>query len=209
MRQEASGRTLEPTYKANRPRAEAALHHQIDLAREALEADGFPVWRVEGFEGDDLIATATGKLMDREIMNSVVIASADKDLLALVSDRVRVLSTRTNDTLGPAEVKEKLGVDPCQVTDYLCLVGDVSDNIRGAKGIGHKTASALLKICGTLDDVYVSIDAGDVTGLKPAQLASLVGIAPSARVSPGAGHDAERRAAGRGDGVQAARPEGR
>ena len=47
-----------PTYKANRPAQEAALHHQIDLAREALEADGFPVWKVDGFEGDDLIATA-------------------------------------------------------------------------------------------------------------------------------------------------------
>ena len=50
---------LDATYKANRPPAEAPLHHQIDLAREALEADGFPVWRVDGFEGDDLIATAT------------------------------------------------------------------------------------------------------------------------------------------------------
>ena len=49
----------DPTYKANRPAQEAPLHHQIDLAREALEADGFPVYRVDGFEGDDLIATAT------------------------------------------------------------------------------------------------------------------------------------------------------
>ena len=52
---------LDATYKANRPKAEAPLHHQIDLAREALEADGFPVWKVDGFEGDDLIATATAK----------------------------------------------------------------------------------------------------------------------------------------------------
>ena len=178
MRQEASGRTLDPTYKANRPRAEAALHHQIDLAREALEADGFPVWKVDGFEGDDLIATAALKISSTESWHKVLIASADKDLLALVSDRVEVHSTRTGNRIGPTEVKEKLGVDPCQVADYLCLVGDVSDNIRGAKGIGHKTASALLKICGNLDDVYVSIDAGDVTGLKPAQLASLAELRP-------------------------------
>ena len=55
---------LDETYKANRPPAEAALHHQIDLAREALEADGFTIWKVDGFEGDDLIATATTKLTE-------------------------------------------------------------------------------------------------------------------------------------------------
>ena len=53
---------LDPTYKANRPAQEAPLHHQIDLAREALEADGFPVWCVDGFEGDDLIATCATRL---------------------------------------------------------------------------------------------------------------------------------------------------
>ena len=56
---------LDPTYKANRPPAEAPLHHQIDLACEALAADGFPVWRVPGFEGDDLIASAVHCLTTR------------------------------------------------------------------------------------------------------------------------------------------------
>ena len=54
---------LDASYKANRPKQEAALHHQIDLAREALEADGYPVWRVDGFEGDDLIATAVQRAL--------------------------------------------------------------------------------------------------------------------------------------------------
>ena len=75
-------------------------------------------------------------------LQHVLIASADKDLLALVSDSVEVHSTRTGNRMGPAEVREKLGVDPCQVVDYLTLVGDASDNIRGAKGIGPKTAAA-------------------------------------------------------------------
>ena len=168
---------IDVTYKANRPPAEAALHHQINLAREALEADGFPVWKVDGFEGDDLIATATAKLMEREISHNVLIASADKDLLALVSDRVEVHSTRTGNRMGPAEVKDKLGVDPCQVVDYLTLVGDASDNIRGAKGIGPKTAAAMLNIFGNLDDCYRAIDAGDA-GLKPSQLVSLEELRP-------------------------------
>ena len=167
---------LDPTYKANRPAAEAALHHQIDLAREALEADGLPVWRVDGFEGDDLIATATA-LITGHHCNNVLIASADKDLLALVCDSVEVHDTRTGYRLGPAEVRKKLGVDPCQVVDYLTLVGDASDNIKGAKGIGPKTAAALLEMFGNLDDVYRALDSGEA-GLKPAQVASLKELRP-------------------------------
>ena len=172
----------DPTYKANRPQQEAALHHQIDLAREALEADGFPVWKVDGFEGDDLIATATKQLTEDGGTGAggfyrVLIASADKDLLALVSDRVEVHSTRTGDRLGPAEVRAKLGVDPCQVVDYLTLVGDASDNIRGAKGIGPKTAAAMLDMFGSLDDLMVALDSGEA-GLKPAQVASLKELRP-------------------------------
>ena len=171
---------LDPTYKANRPAQQAPLYHQIRLAKEALKADGFPVWEVEGFEGDDMIATATKELLYGSTIITrfpVLIASADKDLLALVSDSVSVHSTRNGDRIGPAEVKEKLGVDPGQVVDYLTLVGDVSDNIKGAKGIGAKTAAGLLGIFGTLDDVYGSIDEG-TAALKPSQLASLEELRP-------------------------------
>ena len=171
-----SARQLDPTYKANRPPGDAALHHQIDLAREDLEADGFPVWRVDGFEGDDLIATATYQLMLDG--GRVLIASADKDLLALVNEQVEVHSLRTGKRLGPVEVKEKMGVRPGQVVDYLTLVGDASDNIRGAKGIGPKTAVSLLEFFGPLDDVYRALDDGSAEGLKPAQRASLEELRP-------------------------------
>ena len=163
---------LDDTYKANRPPTEAPLHHQIKLAREALEADGFPVWKVDGFEGDDLIATATALLTDAAA-HDVLIASADKDLLALVGDYVEVLSTRTGEILGPAEVLEKVGVDPGQVVDYLTLVGDSSDNIKGAKGIGPKTAVELLTIFGSLDSIYAALDNSEGVMVKPAQLSSL------------------------------------
>ena len=168
---------LDATYKANRPPAEAPLHHQIDLACEALEADGFPVWKVDGYEGDDIIATATA-LITGHHCNSVLIASADKDLLALVSERVEVHSTRTGNRLGPAEVLEKLGVDPELVVDYLTLVGDAADNIQGAKGIGPKTAAGILDFFGPLDDVYSAIEVGSAGSLKPAQLASLEELRP-------------------------------
>ena len=169
---------LDDTYKANRPAQEAPLHHQIDLAREALEADGFPVWCVDGFEGDDLIATAT-RLLTATGERDVLIASADKDLLALVSERVEVHSTRTGNRLGPDEVKEKLGISPGLVVDYLTLVGDASDNIKGAKGIGPKTAAALLTYYGSLNELYSAINAGSASNaLKPAQRASLDELSP-------------------------------
>ena len=133
---------------------------------------------MDGYEGDDLIATATHKLTGGDIGDStVLIASADKDLLALVSDRVEVLSTRTGNRMGPAEVKEKLGVEPSQVTDYLTLVGDASDNIKGASGIGPKTAVELLTKFRTLDELYRAIDK-DWAVLKPAQLTSLAELRP-------------------------------
>ena len=165
---------LDPTYKANRPEAEAALHHQIDLAIEALAADGFPVYKVDGFEGDDLIATAVGKLTEHDVR----IVTADKDLLALVSERVEVFSTRTGRSLGPAEVREKLGVEPSQVVDYLTLVGDASDNIKGAWGIGPKLAARLLDDYGSLDNLYYALERGNADSLKPAQRKSLEELRP-------------------------------
>ena len=169
---------LDETYKANRPAQEAPLYHQIDLAREALAADGFPVWLVDGFEGDDLIATATKKLTNGAGEQTVLVASADKDLLALVSDLVEVHNIRTGNRIGPDEVREKLGVDPESVTDYLTLVGDASDNIKGAKGIGPKTAVGIIDIYGGVDGVYQAIDQGNATTLKPAQRASLDELRP-------------------------------
>ena len=166
---------LDPTYKAQRTPADAALYHQIDRAVEDLEADGFPIWKVDGFEGDDLIATACHLLHASYRSFHVLIASADKDLLALVSDRVEVHNMRTGKRMGSAEVKEKLGVEPHQVVDYLTLVGDASDNIKGAKGIGPKTAVSLVGVFRTLSmKSTAAIDeGGSADGLKPAQRASL------------------------------------
>ena len=107
-----------------------------------------------------------------------MIASADKDLLALVNDRVEVHSIRTGKRLGPDEVEEKLGVRPGLVVDYLTLVGDASDNIKGAKGIGPKTAAGILDYFGSVDEVYAAIDVGSASNLKPAQLASLEELRP-------------------------------
>jgi 5'-3' exonuclease len=146
---------LDAAYKANRPEKNAPLLHQLTRTEEALRAEGFPVWRAETFEADDVIATATLKAV--EAGRTVLIASSDKDLLQLVSPAVNVLSIRTGELLGEPEVREKFGVTPTQMRDYLTLVGDASDNIAGAPGIGAKKAKDLLTQYGTLDALMSQI----------------------------------------------------
>lgn len=135
-------------YKANRPEADARLQHQIKLAIDQLQADGFPVWRVPGFEADDLVASAVCKSIIAG--HDVLVVSADKDLLQLVEDGVRQMRPEKGDIFDVAAVREKFGVSPNQIVDYLSLVGDQSDNVIGAKGIGPKTATKLLQTFGSI-----------------------------------------------------------
>lgn len=147
---------LTPTYKANRPEHEEPLRHQIKLACEMLAGDGFPIWSVKGFEADDIIASAVKEALVVPDA-TVLIVTADKDLLQLVGPRVRAMSARDGAIADEAEVETKFGVKPAQIRDYLTLVGDASDNIKGAAGIGPKKAAELLKTYGTLDNVYTHL----------------------------------------------------
>jgi len=147
-------RDLDPTYKAQRSsEGRAPLYHQLDLVVEALKAEGVPVWMAEGFEADDVIATAT-RLALEQPDTRVLVASADKDLLALVSDRVHIKSLKDGAELGPDDVIKKFGVGPDQVPDFLCLVGDASDNVKGASKIGPVIAARLLAQHGTLEGLH-------------------------------------------------------
>jgi 5'-3' exonuclease len=163
---------VDPSYKSQRPPAEATLHHQIRLSREQLARDGFPVWSVKGFEADDLIASATVQALAIP-ETTVLIASADKDLLQLVNHRVKAKSMRDGSIVDEEAVKARYGVMPAQMRDYLSLVGDTSDNVIGAKGIGPKKAAELLNLFGSLDDLYAAMD--NATGVFSAAIrASLV-----------------------------------
>jgi 5'-3' exonuclease len=162
---------LTPTYKANRPEREAPLHHQIDLAKEQLSREGFPIWGVRGFEADDLIASATAKALAIDDV-TVLIVSSDKDLLQLVGPRVRAKSAKTGDIIDAAAVQAKFGVRPDQIRDYLTLVGDGADNIKGCRGIGEVKAAALLNQFGSLDEVYRNLTEHG-TLFKPAMATAL------------------------------------
>lgn len=170
---------IDPTYKANRPEREETLAHQIALAEEQLARDGFPLWKVDRYEADDIIATAVRLVRETNMQQDtgaeayrVLIASSDKDLLQLVTPLVSVKSFRDGAVFDAAAVKAKFGVFPDQMLDYLCLVGDASDNVKGAKGIGPTKAAQLLAAQGSLAQFYEALDAGAVV-VTPAIEASL------------------------------------
>lgn len=154
---------IDPSYKAQRPESDAALQHQITLSMETLRGDGFPVWAAKGYEADDLLASfvmwASIQFVIDDEAPKITIASSDKDLCALVNDRVHVKSLTNGNLYDTDGVLAKFGVSPSQMVDYLALVGDASDNIKGAKDIGPKKAAALLGKYGTLEDLYADLDA--------------------------------------------------
>ena len=146
----------DPTYKANRPKEDrAALYHQLGIALDTLKAEGFPLWSVDGYEADDVIASAAAKALETPDV-VVQIVSADKDLLALVSDRVTLKSLKDGSTIDAAAVQAKFGVTPAQIPDLLCLWGDAADNIKGATRIGQVTAAKLLTTYGNLEGIYAA-----------------------------------------------------
>ncbi|MEM0985309.1 MAG: DNA polymerase I [Pseudomonadota bacterium] len=136
-------------YKANRPPPPEDLVPQFQLVREAAKAFATHALEQEGYEADDLIATYA-RQAERE-GGRVTIVSSDKDLMQLVSDRVQMLDTMKNKTMGLEAVQEKFGVGPDRVIDVQALAGDSVDNVPGAPGIGVKTAAQLIETFGDVD----------------------------------------------------------
>jgi DNA polymerase-1 len=157
---------LYPAYKANRPPMPEELRTQADLARRLIPAMGIPMLQQEGLEADDIIASLAALVVSEG--GTAHILTSDKDLLQLVGDGVTVLRPgrpgKPVIEVGPEEVREILGVPPRLVVDLFALTGDSSDNVPGAKGIGPKTALALLGEYGSLDAIYERIS--EVTPLS-------------------------------------------
>lgn len=149
---------LSPLYKAQREKQPEAAYGELDKTKERLAADGLLLWQAEGFEADDVIATACKAA--RDAGHEVRIVSADKDLMQLLGPGVDVLRSHTWEVWDDRKVVEKIGVDAGQLGDYLALTGDASDNIPGAPGIGKVRASELLTKFETLERLYVALDAG-------------------------------------------------
>lgn len=164
-------------YKANRSAPPDDLIPQFDRIEDLILKMGLHSVRVSGVEADDLIATLTHRWIAENPKHEVVIVTGDKDLMQLVTPRVRAWDTMKNIVYGPGEVEEKFGVRPDQLRDYLALVGDSSDNIPGVPSIGPKGATDLLKEFGTLEGVIDGAKAGKVKGKKGEVLAANEAVA--------------------------------
>jgi len=136
-----------PEYKSHRSLPES-LVSQKELVIRYFTCVGVPQYRCAGFEADDILATLSTRLA--QVGYSAVIDTADKDLCSLVSDAVQIWNFRTQSLLGVQEVREKFGVNPDLLPDYLALVGDSSDGIPGVPQVGPKRAAELLERFGNI-----------------------------------------------------------
>ncbi|MEO0157122.1 MAG: DNA polymerase I [candidate division WOR-3 bacterium] len=145
-------------YKAERPRMPDDLSAQLPYIQRLAEALGLAVMVKDGYEADDVLYTLAKRAAEQGW--DVIILTSDKDLLQLVNERISVLDTRPQfeRLYTPEEVKEKFGVPPERVPDYLALVGDSIDGVPGVKGIGEKGAGELLSRYGSLEGIYQHLD---------------------------------------------------
>jgi DNA polymerase I len=147
-------------YKMHRKKMPDGLYSQLPLIKEVMCAFNISCVEKEGLEADDLLASITRNTSGE--YDEIIIVTGDKDMLQMVSDRVKVLSSKKSITetiiYDREDVEGKMGVGPERVRDLLALMGDSSDNIPGVPGIGPKTAVKLIKEFGSLEDIYNNID---------------------------------------------------
>jgi DNA polymerase I len=146
-----------PEYKANRDAMPEDLRPQIPMIRQLVEALSIPIVELAGYEADDVMGTLARESALHGL--PAVIVSPDKDLLQLVDDErhIQVLNTKDGEVWHDREgVKARMGVWPEQVVDFLSLVGDASDNVKGVPGIGEKGAALLLEKFQTLDAIIAA-----------------------------------------------------
>lgn len=157
---DAKGKTFRddiyPEYKANRPPMPDELRGQIEPLHNIIKAMGIPIIVEPGVEADDVIGTLAKRASEKNI--ATLISTGDKDLAQLVDQHITLINTMNNSVLDIEGVKEKFGVGPELIIDFLALKGDSVDNIPGVPGVGDKSALALLQGIGCIDDIYQNLD---------------------------------------------------
>ena len=178
---DAKGKTFRddwyPDYKANRPSMPEDLAQQIEPIHVAVRALGWPLLMIEGVEADDVIGTLSVAAEKRGM--KVIVSTGDKDLAQLVTDRVTLINTMTNETLDRAGVLAKFGVPPERIVDYLSLIGDTVDNVPGVEKCGPKTAVKWLTQYETLDGIVAHAD--EIKGAVGDNLRRALDFLPMAR----------------------------
>ena len=171
-------------YKAQRKGMPEELAVQMPVLKRLLDAMNIRRYELEGWEADDLLGTMAR--VNGEEGGQTVVVTGDKDSLQLITDSttVKLVSTRmgrtTTRNMTPEAFREEYGFDPIHIIDLKALMGDTSDNIPGVKGIGEKTAMALLAQYPSIDDLYANLDTVEV---KPAARKKLVEGEGDARMS--------------------------
>lgn len=178
---DAKGKTfrhdLYKEYKANRPPMPEDLAVQIEPIHQMVKAMGLPLLIVGGVEADDVIGTLASEATDKGI--DVVVSTGDKDMAQLVSDHVTLINTMTDSWMDRDGVKEKFGVSPEQIIDYLALVGDKVDNIPGVNKCGPKTAVKWLQAYDNIDNLLEH--SGEIKGKIGEYLREAVDTLPLSR----------------------------
>lgn len=151
---------LYPAYKATRKETPTDLVLQIEPIYDIIRAMGLPILAIPDVEADDVIGTLAAHATEQQI--DTVVSTSDKDLAQLVNQHITLINTMTNTRLDPPGVKEKFGVPPERIIDYLTLVGDTSDNVPGVPQVGPKTAVKWLAEYGSLD--HLIENANSITG---------------------------------------------
>lgn len=157
---DAKGKTFRdeiyPEYKAQRPSMPDDLRSQVEPIHNIIKAMGLPLVVEEGVEADDVIGTLARQASEQGV--ATIISTGDKDMAQLVDQHVTLINTMTDTVMDIEGVKEKFGIPPELIIDYLALMGDKVDNIPGVPGVGEKTALALLQGIGGLKDLYSNLD---------------------------------------------------
>ena len=157
---DAKGKTfrdeLFEQYKSHRSPMPDELRSQIQPLHAIIKALGIPLISVEGVEADDVIGTLAVQAAKEG--KHVLISTGDKDMAQLVNDHIMLINTMNNTLLDREGVIKKYGIPPELVIDWLALQGDSSDNIPGVKGVGEKTALALLQGIGSIKTIYENLD---------------------------------------------------
>lgn len=150
-------------YKATRPETPTDLISQFAKVKETVAAFGIPAFEKEGFEADDMIGTIVRAVAKKKDLETIIV-SGDMDVMQLIGPQVKVYAMRkgVSDMMiyDEAAVQERFGFKPKQIVDYKALKGDTSDNIKGVKGIGEKTAVELINEFGSVEGIYQALKRG-------------------------------------------------
>lgn len=147
-----------PEYKGQRPAKDPEFSIQEPFIQEYLKTTGYPVFCVSGFEGDDLIATIASRASKSSHFSDILIYTGDKDMLQLLDDKISIYNLRNKVVISKDNILDHFPVTVDKVVDYLTLIGDKVDNVKGVDKCGEKSANILINEYASIEDIYENIE---------------------------------------------------